>query len=621
MQLCIVEPPNDNKLQPQGYSTMLRTFLAHCTLAAVVLGGCSTMPGTNPSSVTLIHTGDFHGHLVPRADVRGAVEGRPMGTVGGLARVASVVKGIRSEVPGALLVNTGDTIQGSAEALYTRGEALVDVVDMLGVDAFVPGNWDFVYGTARFLEFFGGPQSRVRWNTVSANLFYSTAAQDATTPFPDKAGQRVVPPYLVKQVGSVKVGILGLTADRGPQVVPRAVTKGFYFLPNGKVLHEEVARQVAQLRNVEKVDLLVLASEMGLANNVVIAERVPGIDVVLSSDMHEASMEPIVVTGADGRKTLLVEEGQDGTQVGRIDVEVAGGKIASWKWKRYAIDDSVAADAAVAAKIEGIRRPFLSGPAFVAQRNPFNGSLLKRPIDTVVGRTAVPLLRENFTGSALPGVVGGSSHYMLTDAFRDALDADVGAIRGFRYGTQIPAGGAIRYEDLYHYIPIGPQLGAATVTGAQIKSQIEAAADGSLNPDVTKWTGGWLFDFSDSLHMDFDPYAATGQRASNIQIGGAPLDPARTYRYASYWYATDPCSVNGIPVQGCAVADGAPGNIRILREADGSPLDAVEAVARYIEKAPDKTISPSLDRVRLVRPLPPPRFGFPEVQPLRGATP
>ena len=431
MQLCIVEPPNDNKLQPQGYSTMLRTFLAHCTLAAVVLGGCSTMPGTNPSSVTLIHTGDFHGHLVPRADVRGAVEGRPMGTVGGLARVASVVKGIRSEVPGALLVNTGDTIQGSAEALYTRGEALVDVVDMLGVDAFVPGNWDFVYGTARFLEFFGGPQSRVRWNTVSANLFYSTAAQDATTPFPDKAGQRVVPPYLVKQVGSVKVGILGLTADRGPQVVPRAVTKGFYFLPNGKVLHEEVARQVAQLRDVEKVDLLVLASEMGLANNVVIAERVPGIDVVLSSDMHEASMEPIVVTGADGRKTLLVEEGQDGTQVGRIDVEVAGGKIASWKWKRYAIDDSVAADAAVAAKIEGIRRPFLSGPAFVAQRNPFNGSLLKRPIDTVVGRTAVPLLRENFTGSALPGVVGGSSHYMLTDAPRRAR-------RGRRRHSRLP---------------------------------------------------------------------------------------------------------------------------------------------------------------------------------------
>jgi hypothetical protein len=158
------------------------------------------------------------------------------------------------------------------------------------------------------------------------------------------------------------------------------------------------------------------------------------------------------------------------------------------------------------------------------------------------------------------------------------------------------------------------------VTGAQIKSQIEAAADGSLNPDVTKWTGGWLFDFSDTLHMDFDPMAASGQRAFNIRIGGKPLDPAATYRYASYWYATDPCSVNGIPVQGCTVADGVPKGIRILRDGDGSTLDAVEIVARYIEKSPDRTVNPALDRVRLVRPLPPPRFGFREVQPLRGAT-
>ena len=597
---------------------MIRSFIVLCSLALLLVGRTAI---SAESSVTLIHTGDFHGHLVPRADVRGAVEGRPIGTVGGLARVATVVKGVRGEVPGALLINTGDTIQGSAEALYTRGEALVAVVDMLGVDAFAPGNWEFVYGTARFLELFAGPRARARWNTIAANLFYSTAAQDATTPFPDKAGQHVLPPYIVRQVGRVKVGILGLTADRGPQILPRAVTKGFYFLPNGKVLYEETTRQVAQLRKVEKVDLLVLASEMGLANNIRIAETIPGIDVVLSSDMHEASLAPIVVTGADGRKTLLVEEGQDGTQVGRIDVEVAGGKIASWKWKRYAIDDSIAADPAVAAKIDEIRRPFVSGPGFVAQRNPFNGSVLKRPIDTVVGYSAVPLLRERFTDSTLPGVIGGSSHYMLTDAFRDALGADVGAIRGFRYGTQIPAGSGIRYEDLYHYIAIGPQLGVATVTGAQIKSQIEAAADGSLNPDVTKWTGGWLFAFSDSLRMDFDPYAPAGQRASNIRIDGKPLDPAATYRYTSYWYATDPCSVNSIPVTGCTVADAVPSNIRILRDGDGSPLDGVEAVARYIEKAPNRTVNPSLDRVRLVRPLPPPRFGSPEVQPLRGATP
>src|SRR5215470_12269207 len=283
--LCVLFSPQ-SKLQGRGNPVTTRSFIVLCSLALLLVGRAAL---SADSSVTLIHTGDFHGHLVPRADVRGAVEGRPIGTAGGLARVATVVKAIRSEAPGALLINTGDTIQGSAEALYTRGEALVTVVDMLGVDAFAPGNWDYVYGTDRFLELFVGPQSRVHWNTIAANLFYSTAAQDATTPFPAKAGERVLPPYLLKQVGLVKVGILGLTTDRGPQIVGRAVTKGFYFLPNGKVLHEEVAKQVAQLRSVEKVDLLVVASEMGLVNNILIAEKVPGIDVVLSSDMHESS--------------------------------------------------------------------------------------------------------------------------------------------------------------------------------------------------------------------------------------------------------------------------------------------------------------------------------------------
>ena len=129
--------------------------------------------------MTLIHTGDFHGHLVPRADVRGAVDGRAIGTVGGLARVATVVKAIRSEAPGALLINTGDTIQGSAEALYTRGEALVTVVNMLGVDAFAPGNWEFVYGTDRFLELFTAPRARMQWNTIETSAIRASSRTPA----------------------------------------------------------------------------------------------------------------------------------------------------------------------------------------------------------------------------------------------------------------------------------------------------------------------------------------------------------------------------------------------------------------------------------------------------------
>ncbi|WP_370585649.1 metallophosphoesterase [Tessaracoccus sp. MC1627] len=104
------------------------------------------------AQIRFIHIGDLHGHLVPRPNVRSDGTGR---LEGGLARMATLVARFRAERPDALLVNTGDTIQGSAEALFTRGQALVDVVDALGPDVFAPGNWDYLYGKERFLELFG----------------------------------------------------------------------------------------------------------------------------------------------------------------------------------------------------------------------------------------------------------------------------------------------------------------------------------------------------------------------------------------------------------------------------------------------------------------------------------
>jgi 2',3'-cyclic-nucleotide 2'-phosphodiesterase (5'-nucleotidase family) len=259
--------------------------------------------------------------------------------------------------------------------------------------------------------------------------------------------------------------------------------------------------------------------------------------------------------------------------------------------------------------VKEARKPFIAGPDFVQHVNPFNGSKLTRPIDTVVGQTAKPLHRSNFSHEDMPGVIEGSSHDFLTDAFRSMSGAQIGALRGFRYGTHVPVG-PIRMEDLFHFIPIGPQIAIGTVKGAAIKNQIESAADGSLNPDVARWTGGWLYNFS-GVTMDIDPYQPPGSRASNILVNGTLLNPAGDYTYASYWYAADPGLINVAPAT----------NITVLKDSDGSPLDATEIVARYLETLPNRTADPALHRIRLVKPLPPARFGFPEVQPLRGAQP
>ncbi|MBI3452153.1 MAG: 5'-nucleotidase C-terminal domain-containing protein, partial [Rhodospirillales bacterium] len=165
----------------------------------------------------------------------------------------------------------------------------------------------------------------------------------------------------------------------------------------------------------------------------------------------------------------------------------------------------------------------------------------------------------------------------------------------------------ITMADLYHFMPIGPQIAKGKIKGAQLKNQIEAAANGSLDPHVANWTGGWLFNFS-GVTMDVDPYKPQGQRASNIMVNGQPLDPAATYTYASYWYAADPELINVVPAT----------DIEVVKDSDGGALDGTEVVARYLQSLPDRTANTALNRNKLLTPLPGKTFGFGEVQPLRG---
>ena len=547
--------------------------------------------------ITLIHMGDIHGHLVARPNLRSDGTGRDEG---GLARMYSRIQDIRKQHQHTLLLNTGDTIQGSAEALYTRGQALVDVINLFGLDAYVPGNWEFVYGTARFLELFAGEKPKAPWNTLAANVYYAREEEEKGSPYAAQGGRRVLPPYAIRQVGALKVGILALTTRRGPQVVGKNVTQGFRFTGGDAELKEFVPL----LREKEKVDLLIMLSEQELANNIRLAEANPGIDVILSSDMHETTRKPVVTRSG----TLIVEEGQDGTLLGELKLKVENGKLKAWDWKPHVITSDIREDKQVAAKVAEVRKSFVSGRHFTPHVNPFNGSRLKRPIDTVIGYAMAPLHRSNFSHEEMPAFIEGSSHGFLTDAFRHQCGSDIGAIRGFRYGTHV-AKGPLTLEDLYHFMPIGPQIACGTIKGKQLKNQIETAASGSLDPDVSKWTGGWLFNFS-GVTMDFDPYQPNGSRASNIRVSGQPVEPEKDYSYASYWYAADPDLINIVPSK----------NIRVLKDRDGGPMDGSEVVVRYVQSWPAGMVRTELNRIRLLAPLPASKHGFPEIQPLAGAS-
>ncbi len=712
--------------------------------------GAVTPTYAGDGSITLIHMGDVHGHLVPRPNVRSDSSGYPEG---GLAHMYTKIKSIRSaaakkNIP-TLLLNTGDTIQGSAEAMFTRGQALVDVLNLFGINGYTPGNWDFLYGKDRFTQLFvGDPALGVAplapWGLVAANLYYTGTTEDPGAVCASSAGKRVAPAYRIATAGNVKVGILGMTTERGIPAIGLKATTGFTFTSGEATLingEKELPCFINHLRNVEGVDLIVMLSELELGKTIPMTATYPGVDVVLNADMHEETAKAIV----SGSGTLLVEEGQDGTALGELKLTIVGKKVTSYTWVQHVINTRTAADKTVAAKIVTVRKPFVSGPGYVPNQTVTiggNTAKLLRPIDTVVGTAGIDLHRSNFSHESPPAAVEGSSHNLMADAFKWAAGVDFATVRGFRYGTHVPAGKPIKMEDLYHYMPIAARIAkAGPIKAWQLTDQVENSTRSVFDTNARNWRGGWMFSYA-GVTYDLDPYQPWGCRGSNIKVNGVTIAPlaseptanlsgfvngelqvpkntskatgtisgsydkatktanmtvtvtgispsqltgahihlggcgasggivynigtagwtatatgmkitfaapipaaneadflaGKTYvnlhttmytdgeirgqvvatstrdmSVAGYWYADDPGTINNC---GACTA----GVITPLVDGSGNAIDTTEIVVNYLASLPNKYAFPSLYRIKLLKPLPAPLYGFNVIQPLQGA--
>lgn len=653
-------------------------------LSAAVLAACMAplTPGVAGSGdVTLIHTGDIHGHLVPRPNLRSDTKGHSM--EGGVARMYTKIQEIRAASPNSLLINTGDTLQGSGEALFSQGQAMIDVLNLFGFDAHAPGNWDFLYGTARFEETFvgtGGNPPLANWGALSANLYNTTQPDPNAVCGAIINGNkytRVLPPYAIKQVGGVKVGILGMTTARAIAAVGTTVTKNYAFTD----AKTEVPCFVDRMRNVEKVDLVVMISELEMARDIQIAKTLsPSPDVILNSDMHERTTAPIVVKRTDGSQTLIIEEGQDGTVVGQLKLQLKNGAIKNWQFNQHVIAEDYAEDPVIAAKVAEVRAPYLIGTFVSGQTVTVGGNttMLMRPVDEVIATTLVDLHRSNFVDEDMPGVVEGSSHDLIADAMAAIGQAQSASIRGFRYGTHVPAGWGITMEDIYHYVPIAAKLGRTDkACGADLKFAIENSIHNTFHSDPTQWAGGWMFGYS-GLNYDVDacdgfmgatpavvapltfadptrPWSTN--HGSNVKVQGAAIDdhelydnrtasptfqqcipsdgsaPHGGYTVTGYWYADDKATINNCgPCRGRTIQVVKTNGDIVQVAGPGAPatlpnsldvMDITEAVVKYLRENLDGVVTAdnlpihrlAVKRLPTINPLP-----FQVVQPPLGAS-
>ena len=410
--------------------------------------------------LNFMHIGDLHGHLIPRDHVKANEERTQQG---GLAYLYTAIQDIRKKDKDAILINTGDTVQGGAEVLYTRGQAIITVLNAFGIDYGALGNWDHLYGEKRTAEIFLNKDKLANWTSLTSNAYNKETHKSLSKP------------YEIFTKKGVKVGIIGFTSERPAMAVGPSGFDEVTFTNGDK----EFAKYVKLLR--PQVDVLVVISELGLAKNIKLATEIPGVDFIFSSDMHEITTNEVVLE--DG--TVVVEEGQDGTRLGHMQVFVEDGKVTRHVFKMRTINTDIIPDPKIAALIEKIRAPFKDDKTAHTHISQFSKKALKGSVQATIGKTDVDLHRSNFSDAKeMPAVIEGSSHTFLAEAFRAESGADLGVIRGFRYGTHI-AKGDIQREDIFHYIPISPFIGVGEITGKKLLGYLEKIAYGSLAPDAS----------------------------------------------------------------------------------------------------------------------------------------
>jgi len=412
------------------------------------------------------------------------------GRMGGYAHLATLVKRVRDERVGkTLLLDGGDTLQGSATALWTRGLDMVRAMNRLGVEVFTP-HWEFTHGIERVKELFGDRDTRGRF----AGDFVCHNVRELNWDDP------VFHPYTIKELGGVRVGVIGQAFPYVPVSHPQRFVPGLTF----GIQEDQAQRLVNELRDAKTVDLVVLLSHNGLSTDVKMAGRVRGLDVVLGGHTHDGLPEPILV----GR-TLVINSGAHGKFLSRLDLDVRDGQVKAHRYKLTPVlSRYIPADPEMARLIREIRAPYESK---LGERLAVSESLLYR--------------RGNFNGSF---------DEIILDALLKRFDAEVAFSPGFRWGVTIVPGQEITLEDVYSHTGLSyPNCLVRELSGAEIRQIMEDVADNLFHPDPYYRQGGDMVRVG-GITYAIDPREVMGRRISEIKVGGKPLAPDRRYKAASW---------------------------------------------------------------------------------------
>ncbi len=418
-----------------------------------------------------------------------AAAAKRYGKIGGFAHMATLVKRLRASRPNALLLDGGDTWQGSATSLWTRGQDMIAACQELGVD-MMTAHWEFTYGDKRVQE---AIKSLGRIEFLAQNV--------KTADF----GDPVFKPYVIREMNGVPVAIIGQAFPYTPIANPRHFVAEWTF-----GIQETELQKIVEAVRAKGARAVVLLSHNGMDVDVKLAGRVRGIDAILGGHTHDGVPVPVIVNNAGG-KTVVTNAGSNGKFLGVLDLDVKG-SVVDFRYRLLPVfANLLPADAAMQALIDRVRAPFKAK--------------LEEPLAVTEG---LLYRRGNFNGTF---------DQLILDALLTAKNAEIGFSPGFRWGTTLLPGQTITREHLMDQTAITyPSVTLNELTGADIKAILEDVCDNLFNPDPYLQQGGDMVRVG-GMAYTCDPNAATGKRISDMRIGNAgnkPLEADKRYKVAGW---------------------------------------------------------------------------------------
>ena len=415
------------------------------------------------------------------------------GKVGGFAHLATLVKRLRASRPGALLLDGGDTWQGSATALWSKGQDMVDASKQLGVD-IMTGHWEFTLGADRVKEII---------EKDFAGKLEFLAQNVKTTDF----GDPVFKPYVIREMNGVPVAIVGQAFPYTPIANPR------YMIPDWTmgIQDEEMQKVVSEARG-KGAKVVVVLSHNGMDVDLKMASRVSGIDAILGGHTHDGVPAPSIVKNAGGQ-TLVMNSGSNGKFLSVLDFDVSvgkgGGKIQGWRYKLLPVfSNLLPADKEMNAYIDKVRAPH------------------RAKLEETLAVSEGLLYRR--------GSFNGSWDQLILDAMLDVKGAQIAFSPGFRWGTSILPGQSITFEHVMDQTAITyPYSTLTDMSGEMIKNILEDVCDNLFNADPYKQQGGDMVRVG-GMSYACDPNAAMGSRILDMRLDGKPIEAGKTYKVAGW---------------------------------------------------------------------------------------